>query len=146
MAHVRQQIREAVATAITGLTSTGARVYQSRVHPLDAAKLPCLLVNTDEEEIEALQVSMPTLLDRTLTISVRAVAKVSTNLDDAMDTMISEVETALGNTNLGGLVKTLTMRGIEIEMNGEGDKPVGIATMKFLATYMTNSNAPTVAI
>ena len=31
MAHVRQQIREAIGTACTGLSTTGARVYQARV-------------------------------------------------------------------------------------------------------------------
>ena len=31
--HVRQQIRERIATDLTGLTTTGSKVYQSRVYP-----------------------------------------------------------------------------------------------------------------
>ena len=32
--HLRRQIREAVAGAVTGLTTTAARVYQARVYPV----------------------------------------------------------------------------------------------------------------
>jgi len=146
MSHVRQQIREAAATAVTGLTTTGTRVYQNRQHALAESKLPCLLVNTDGEEIEGLLSNAPDTLDRNLELKIRAVAKVSANLDDALDTMAAEVETALGNTTLGNLLKKpLLLQGIEIEME-QGDKPVGIATLKFNANYMTVANAPGTAI
>ena len=42
--HVRQQIRERIATTITGLSTTGSNVFQSRVYPLDVDSLPALLV------------------------------------------------------------------------------------------------------
>lgn len=145
MSHVRQQIREAAATALTGLTTSGARVYQSRVHPLDADKLPCLLVNTDDETVESLQITAPSLLDRSLELTIRAVAKASSNLDDTLDTMVAEVETVLGNSTLGGKVKTLVLSGITVEIE-QLDKPVGIASMKFITTYMTVANAPSTAI
>lgn len=145
MSHVRQQIREAAAAALNGLTTTATRVYQSRLHPLDATKLPCLLVNTDDEDVLGMKISSPDLLDRHLTLSIRAVAKVSANLDDTLDTMASEVETALGTSVLGGLVKTLQLSGIVIDME-QGDKPVGIATLKYVANYMTAANAPATAI
>lgn len=38
--HVRQQIREAVATTLTGLSTTSTRVFQSRLRPLVDADLP----------------------------------------------------------------------------------------------------------
>jgi hypothetical protein len=50
--HVRQQIRERIATTITGLTTTGSNVYQSRVYPLDSVSLPALLVYTLSEGSE----------------------------------------------------------------------------------------------
>ena len=31
MAHVRQQIRAAIVTALTGLTTTGSNVFRSRI-------------------------------------------------------------------------------------------------------------------
>ena len=56
MIHFRTQIREAAAAALIGLATTGANVFQSRLHPIAEAKLPCLLVNTDDEEISALSI------------------------------------------------------------------------------------------
>jgi len=49
MSHARQQVRDAVVTAVTGLTTTSTRVYASRVYPHDS--LPSLAVYTLEEEI-----------------------------------------------------------------------------------------------
>ena len=51
MAHVRTSIRTAIASRLTGLTTTGSRVYPSRIQPLADANLPCLRVYLDEEEI-----------------------------------------------------------------------------------------------
>ena len=35
--HIRQQIRERVGTTLTGLTTTGSNVFQSRVYNLENA-------------------------------------------------------------------------------------------------------------
>jgi len=41
MAHVRQQIRERVGgTTVSGLSTTGTKVYQSRVYDLNSTNLP----------------------------------------------------------------------------------------------------------
>jgi hypothetical protein len=50
--HARQQIREAAATVVSGLTTTGTRVYQSRMRPVADAGTPCLLVMTSDESID----------------------------------------------------------------------------------------------
>ena len=42
--HIRQQIREKFGTLLTGLTTTGSNVYQSRVYPLENANLPALII------------------------------------------------------------------------------------------------------
>jgi hypothetical protein len=44
LAHLRKQIRDNVVTALTGLSTTGSRVYGSRVYPMAAANLPGLCV------------------------------------------------------------------------------------------------------
>ena len=38
MTHVRQQIREQVVTLCTGLTTTGARVFDTRLYNLDPSE------------------------------------------------------------------------------------------------------------
>lgn len=145
MSHVRQQIREAAASAITGLTTTGTRVYQSRVRPLSDASLPCLMVTTNDETVEVLTVHGPAQLDRRLTLTVDAIAKATSNLDDTLDTMIAEVETVLGNTTLSGKVKSLVLQSVGISIE-QGEKPAGRASMQFEANYMTVANAPSTAI
>lgn len=40
MAHLREQIRDRVVTDLTGLTTTGSRVFRSRIYPLENNDLP----------------------------------------------------------------------------------------------------------
>lgn len=148
--HVRQQIREALGTVLSGLTTTAARVYQSRIYPLEDGDLPCLLVATDQESITPQTSVANPVLERQLKITVRAVAKTTSNLDDMLDTMIKEVETAVNATEaantLGGLVTEITLENIEIELSAEAEKPVGQALMTFNATYYTQAAAPDISI
>ena len=45
MSHARQKIRDAVVTLITGLTTTGTRVYDTKLYNLDPSEdLPGLVV------------------------------------------------------------------------------------------------------
>lgn len=145
--HVRQQIREALATVVTGLVTTGAHVYQSRVVQLESSELPALLIATNSESIDVLDFVNNPSLERTLTINVTAVAKAVSNLDDTLDTIIKEVEVAVSTSNtLGGLVKDVVLTGIEIEMNSDAEMPTGQAVLTFNANYYTRAQAPTVSI
>ena len=54
MAHVRKSIRDNIVTAVTSLSTTGARVYRLRIYPLETAtNLPGLCVYTLREASEA---------------------------------------------------------------------------------------------
>jgi len=146
MSHVRQQIREAAATVLTGLTTTSTRVFQSRLRPLKDTDLPCLLVNTDDEDIETIGFTVGAQQERSLMLSIRAVAKVSSTLDDTLDTILAEVETALAAQTLGNRAKGLVLEKISIEMNDELEKPVGIATAQYRVTYYTATGTPGTAL
>ena len=67
MAHYRQQIRERVATTLTGLTTTGSNVFQSRVYPIENTELPCLLIYTREESSEPLAINPPRSIEKNST-------------------------------------------------------------------------------
>ena len=143
MSHARQQIRQSAATAVTGLTTTGARVYQSRLHTLRDSNLPCLLVNSDDEEIE----TDLNLLTRRLELKIRAVAKATADLDDALDTMAAEVEAALAPGITAGGKKLFPMlTGIQVDMVDEIEKPAGVITLSYSVPYFTAPGAPTVLI
>lgn len=145
MSHVRQQIRDAAVAALTGLTTTGARVYASRLRPLADDELPCLLVNTDAEQVTVTDVGGAVLM-RTLDLSIRCMAKATADLDDTLDTLLAEVEVALYEETLGGTVKSLELVSVEIEMDDSTDKPVGVLTARYQAIYFSHAGTPGTAL
>jgi hypothetical protein len=144
MAHVRNQIREAVGTLLTGLPTTGSHVFQSRVYPMQNANLPGLLVFSESETSTPMTIHQPTL-DRVLQIRVVALAKDTAYLDDVLDRICAEVETALA-AGIEPLARSITLTGTQIEVIGTGEQPTGSATMTFEVGYSTAGNAPDVAL
>jgi hypothetical protein len=148
--HLRRQIREAVATLLTGLTTTGNRVFQSRVQTLKDSQLPALVILTNEETVTQQTIHSNPLLERQLSVQVIAKAKANTNLDDTLDQIIKEVEIAVfasdaANT-LGGLVKGLVLDSLDITFNGEAETKVGEAVMAFTAVYFNQAATPDVSV
>jgi hypothetical protein len=143
--HMRQQVREAVATALTGLATTSTRVYENRLNPLQAANLPCLVVTTDSEQIEyGAFGGLSRRQHRNLRLVVKGIAKASASVDDTLDTICKEVEVAIaaGGTFGGKLGGGLQLESTQIELDGDGDKTVGVATMEFSGTYLTMEGVP----
>jgi len=105
LAHLRKQIRDNVVTALTGLSTTGSRVYASRVYPMAAAKLPGLCVYAKSEEVETTTTTRPRTQLRTLTLSVEGFAVATSGLDNTLDAISLEVEEALVLIIAGALVR-----------------------------------------
>jgi hypothetical protein len=148
--HLRRQIREAVATLLTGLTTTGNRVFKSRVQTLKDNQLPAIVILTNEETVTQSTIHSNPLLERQLSVQVIAKAKANTNLDDTLDQIIKEVEMAVfasdaANT-LGGLVKGLVLDSLDITFNGEAETKVGEAVMAFTAVYFNQAATPDVSV
>jgi hypothetical protein len=147
VAHVRQQIRERIATEVTGLSTTGSKVYQSRVYPLQASNLPGLLIYTTSESSEPLDMGGTSrLMGRSLSVNIDAYVKAVSNFDDTVDTVCSEVEVALGGSTVNGLVKDIYLESTEIDYQSEGDQPLAVATMVWVCEYETAANAPDTAL
>jgi hypothetical protein len=145
--HLRRQIREAVATAVTGLATTGSRVFQSRVYPVQTAELPCLLIATRGEASAPATIHSPREVERTLQLEVVAVAKATADLDDVLDQICKEVEIALAMpvAGLTALAKSIALVSSDFELRGEAEKPTGSATLVFEIDYFNLENAPDVA-
>jgi len=136
MAHYRQQIRERVATTLTGLATTGSNVFQSRVYPIEENKLPCLLIYTKDETSEPLAMSPPRSIEKVLNLVVEAYVKTNNNFDDTIDTICKEVEEALyADRLINNLAKDSFLTNTEINFNSDGDNPVGIVVMTFEIAY-----------
>lgn len=131
MSHARTQLREQVATLVTGLATTGDRVYQSRMRPADGQ--PFLLVTTNEEDITP--GSIGGLYQRRLVLQVRGFAKGGATLDDTLDQIALEVETALAASRA-------ELDRIEIDFDDELEQPVGVITLTYQMTYFTAATDP----
>lgn len=144
MSHVRQQIREEIAAAVTGLSLTGANVYQSRVYPVENANLPCLIVTTEGDSAQMLTISSPASIMRSVIVRIQAIARAVADLDDAMDTICADIETAIGNASTIAL--NMEYQSTDIELTVIGEKPVGTATLTYIAQINTLENAPETAL
>lgn len=152
MSHVRTQIRNALKAALTGLTTTGARVFTSRPEAmtLTSDQLPALLIFPGGEEpevVETLSLEIPSVVQRSLQVVVSGRAMLTAALDDELDKIISQVETVLGAAiDLGGLVQSIGPPRIETGITAEGEQPIGFCDMTYELTYLTMSNAPETAL
>ena len=147
MSHVRQQIRERIATNVTGLTTTASRVFQSRVYNQQSTELPGLLVYTTSEQSERDTFISTNGLNRVVDVVVEGYAKAASNLDDSLDTISAEVEAALAaDPTCNSLSKDLALASTELEYTGEGDQPTGMVRMTFNVVYRTTATAPSSAI
>lgn len=142
--HVRQQLREAIAVVVTNLATTGARVFQSRAYPLQETDLPCLLVKTESERIDYQTIHASTLQERDITVTIEAVARATSNLDDTLDKICKEVEIAINAAST--ISKDIRLIGTNLDTSVIGNQPVGLATMIYKMKVYTLSNAPDVAV
>lgn len=143
--HIRKQVRDAAVTALTGLTTTATRVFRSRTHELQDANLPGLRIYTNEESVAMASLGPTRSLERTLRLVVECCSKKTSAMDDELDAMVKEVEVAIAaNQSLGG-AKYVQLTGIEIDMEGEAEKEVGVARMSFEVLYHTALATPDIA-
>lgn len=141
MSHVRKQIRDALVTAVTGLTTTGSRVYRSRVYPLESGKLPGLCVYTKPEKVINSTITRPRTQMRQLEASIEAYLMTNTNFDNTLDTIAVEIEEAIySNSALNALVKQINITGFEADYVGEGEKVVGVGKFNVEIIYSVREN------
>jgi hypothetical protein len=146
MSHLRQQIRERVASTLTGLTTTGSNIFQSRIYPMEQASLPGLIVYSVSESTAPVTMGAIRDMDATLTLAIEAYA-IGANLDDSLDTICKEVQVAMyGDRTVNSLAKDLQLDSTTIVFAQDSDVPAGYATMNWSVNYQFAENNPEVAI
>tara|TARA_R110000803_G_scaffold79171_2_gene144706 strand:- start:2866 stop:3324 length:459 start_codon:yes stop_codon:yes gene_type:complete len=143
--HLRTQIRDQIKTTLTGLTTTGSRVYDSRVYPLASDGTPAIIIYTKSEDSEPLDMGTNTtrIINRNLTIAVEIYVKATSSFDNTIDTCCKEIETAIyTDPTLNGLAKDCYLESTEIDFNSEGEAPLAMATLNFLTNYMNQATTP----
>lgn len=145
--HIRQQIRERVGTTLTGLSTTGSNVYQSRVYNLENSDLPALIIYTRSEDTELLEMGSTRTLERNLSLVVEAYVKANSNYDDTIDTIAKEIESAMGaDVTHNNLARDSFLDSTEINYNGEGEQPIAVMTMVYNINYQTTEATADVAL
>lgn len=147
MSHVRQQIRDNIVTTLTGLATTGARVYQSRLYPIDKAKLPGLCIYTKSETSQFMTMGSNRIVEHDLRVVIEIYVRGLTGYDDSVDSIAVEVENALrADRTRGGLAKDTAISGFDADYSGEGEQPVATALIEVEVKYHTREANPEVAV
>jgi hypothetical protein len=145
--HLRRQIRERAATTLTGLTTTGSNVFQSRVYPMESAGLPGLCIYTTDEAIEIQSMGETRNLSRDLTLIVEGYVTDSANVDDTLDQIGKEIEIAMsGDITLNDLAQDSYLSSVEITLSGDGSTGIGKITHSYTVVYQNAENAPDAAL
>ena len=139
MAHKRAQIKARIQTVLTGLATTGSNVFLSRTYPIATSDLPGLLIYANSESIERLEIGIQNRQQRTLDLSIEAVAKGNT-AESTLDQVTVEVEEAMANDQtLNGLAIDSAITDTQIRQ-ASAESEFFIATMRYTVLYRTIDN------
>ena len=139
MSHKRAQIKARIQTVLTGLATTGSNVFLSRTYPIATSDLPGLLIYANSESIERLEIGIQNRQQRTLDLSIEAVAKGNT-AESTLDQVTVEVEEAMANDQtLNGLATDSQITDTSIRQ-ASAESEFFIATLRYTVLYRTIDN------
>jgi len=138
MAHVRKTIRDHITTTLTGLTTTGSNVFQTRLFPVEESKLPALCIYTKSEATEYATLTQSRTQVRELEVIVEAYVKGTANIDNTLDTIAVEIEEALSSdVTRNSNAKDTRVTSVDIDFNGDAEQSVGVARFTVAVDYVT---------
>lgn len=143
MTHRAETIIDAVVTAVTNLTTTGANVKRGRVNAWPDSKLPALSVYMGPDNEEGIDSSRSRWA---LSLYIESHVKTSTEqVDTVLNKIREEVTVAMLATEhlgLGFVFDVAEGDADEPELYGESDKPVASQRLNWLVRYTRNTNNP----
>ena len=141
--HLRRQIRNRVATTLTGLTTTGSNVFQSRVYPMETGGLPGLCIYTNDESVDIASIGATRTLFRELNLMVEGYASAGSSLENTLDKIGKEIEVAMsGDIKINNLAMDSRLTNVEVSLSGDGSSSLGVIRHTYLVTYQNLENTP----
>lgn len=144
--HLRDQILLNLKTVLTGLTTTGSRVYADRTDALASDEVPGLTIVQGSETCEYQTLTAPRLVRAFFEVEVNACDARTAAQADARkraNTIAKEVQVAIaGSLSLSGVCKFINLQQTDFDLDTEGDKPSAVARMRYGITYYFYENAP----
>lgn len=150
MAHFAIEARDALRAAVTGLPTTGLRVFSAHTRDdalLFSGDLPALVLLTPREEVVADGAYGTTTYQRTALLEVIACVErtgASVDLGAAVYQIAKEVEIALAAPlTVAGRAVVFHLNGpIETESSEQGDRIVAMLILPVQALYYTTAGVP----
>lgn len=148
--HLADQIVDAVVVLVTGLTTTGARVFADRDiddEPFADGELPGLTVNIGDETDEPQTLDNPSTMQAVLNVGITVGVKLTTMTAarKQLNLCRNEIQKAIAaDRRLGGKCERIQLAQAEYEFNGGGDKPMATVRLVFQAVYLYYENTPDV--
>lgn len=143
--HQRQQIRQAVTTALQTALGT-VKVWPSRFLPFQVNQLPAVAVYTLSETVQPESInktrgaSRELWRDLTLVVEgiVRASAADGDNPDNDLDALALNIEVAMhADETFGGVCDKSMLQSTEISVLENGDKAFAVARLSYGFLYQT---------
>lgn len=148
MSSARKAIRAALVAAVMNKTSADDRAFANRTDPLmdqatdlDAGtdQFPLLLVYSGDEQSEVFDES-PRRYKRTVEMKVEGTINAGDAVDDALDDLADEIETAvLLDDTLGGLANDVRLKSTSMVLASNGRRDIGGVTLTFEVEYFTTA-------
>lgn len=144
MPHVRQQIIDEIGTTLTGLTTTGARVYPSRVDPLSGSEVPGLLIyDTEDTPDDEQSTLIHQYRNAIIVIEAFATGAAGDAVSQTLNTIASEIEVAIfGDVTRGNIALGTFYRQTSKTYDSEAAVVAGVMRMEFSVDYMTETGVP----
>lgn len=150
MAHLSEQVIDALVATFTGLPTTGTKVSGEPFYELSDMELPALFVASSSEQIQVSSIGFPALLETRMNVEVLIKVKSNKTVFKTLSQIRTEVQEKIYQNpfinTLGGLVKETNLTAVHTDTNMEGERPVGQAVLVFEVIYKSFANAPQVAI
>lgn len=147
--HERKLLRDAIVAQVKGTaptfrTAAGARVVSSRHAPNKTDTLPKISVFTADEPVnESSAGTSPRELKRTVRVEVVGWVVASEDVDDALDALALEIETAMDlDTHLDGYAFDSILEATAFGEKLEGERPLGAVSLTYACTYHTQKRIP----
>ena len=141
MASKREDILDAIKTALAGTTGVSTRIYRSRTIPLaQRSQLPALIIEWSDDSCEQ-NTSLPTL-DWSLNVTVTVLSSGDVPDQQADNTIVSVHAKMMADLTLGGEAIDIQPTTVNFEAI-DGDSPIGVPSMGFLVRYRTDVDSIT---
>lgn len=133
MAHKAEQILDALATVLAGLTTTGANVARARAWPVDT--LPALSIEMGPDRL--LDDQLVSAINRVLQVALIAQVRQTANLETTLNVIKTEIYAAImADITLGGLaIEVELVVDEQPEIEAEQDQPTARLTMQWQVFY-----------